>query len=87
MVRLAAAGEQIGEREIGTLVAAIARTAALFSARDQRVIERFLRTAADELAELVKTERSLGNRDADRASESLWIPMADDIRVQCPDFA
>jgi DNA-binding MarR family transcriptional regulator len=65
VVRLTAAGEQIGELEIGTLVAAIARTAALFSARDQKVIERFLHTAADEFAELVRSEQSLGNTDAE----------------------
>ena len=69
VVRLTTAGEQIGEHELGTLVAAVDRTAARFSARDQRTITRFLHHAAGELAELVRTEQSLGVSDADQTSE------------------
>jgi DNA-binding MarR family transcriptional regulator len=61
VVRLTAAAEETAEHEVGPLVAAINETAALFSAREHVVIERFLAKAADAVAELVSRERAFGD--------------------------
>jgi DNA-binding MarR family transcriptional regulator len=61
VVRLTALADETAEREVGPLVAAIDETAALFTARERRVIERFLRETCDALAELVRNEQALGD--------------------------
>lgn len=56
VVELTPEAERVGEEQIGPLVVAMEAAAAEFSAKEQRVIERFLGCAADGLAELTAGE-------------------------------
>jgi DNA-binding MarR family transcriptional regulator len=61
VVQLTALGEATAQRDVGPLVLAIDATARRFPARERAVIERFLATTADAVAELVAKEQALGD--------------------------